>query len=220
MIVRFKHHLRLNNLDLFLMTLGAIIMAFTLVNIHIPSKITEGGVIGIAILAKSVFGINPAIVSFVIDALLYGLGFLLLKKGFLGRSLLASFTMATFYALFLEIGPILPSFENQPALAAIFGGIGIGLGCGLVITRGSAAGGDDSYALIMKKYTRLSIAQAYFLSDFIVLLVSVFIYLPWPNFFWSILSTFISSNLISVVETRFPKPAHLQQADPSPSAVN
>lgn len=219
MLVRFKKNLRLDNFDLFLMTLGAIIMSFTLVNIHIPSKITEGGVIGLAILAKSVFGLSPAIVSFIIDSSLYILGFFLLKKGFLSRSILASFTTAVFYALFLEMGPVLPSLEGHPALASLFGGIGIGLGCGLVITRGSAAGGDDSYALIMKKYTHLSIAQAYFLSDLVVLLISVFIYLPWPNFFWSILSTLVSSNLISLVETWVPKPAHLRYPEPASSGA-
>ena len=76
----------------------------------------------------------------------------------------------------------------------------------MVVSRGGAAGGDDCYALIVEKYTPLSLSQAYFSSDATVLFLSFLVYLPAVNVLWSLLTTLISSYVVGQLEFRLPEP--------------
>lgn len=206
---RFATWMNLSVSDLFLMVLGNLTMAFALYNIHIPSRITEGGVLGGVVLLNKIFGLDPAILSIVLDFTLYGLGILLLERGFLKKAVFSTLSYATALKVFSAIGPVLPSLEDAPYLASIVGGLLLGAGCGLVVTRGGAAGGDDCLALILKKRTSLSLSGAYFISDAVVLGLSFFVYLPAQNLLWSFLTTLISSFVVGQFELHLPKPEAL-----------
>lgn len=207
MLKKFFKKLQMRPLDFALLSLGNAIMAFALVNIHIPAKITEGGGIGLAILGRQLFGVNPALVSFFLDIALYFLSYLLICRTFLFKSILASLNYAGLYALALQVGPVLPSLEEKPLVAAILGGILIGIGCGFVVTRGVAASADDCFAFLLRKKTGLSLSQAYFLSDCAVLIASLLVYLPLWNVIWSLLTTLISSLIVGQFEVRLPQPS-------------
>jgi len=101
---------------------------------------------------------------------------------------------------------------NLPVVAAILGGIGIGIGCGMVVTQGGAAGGDDVLALIINKKTKLSLARAYLFTDITVLLLSL-MYIPVLRLFFSFLTTVVSSFLIGQFELRVKRPARVQTAE-------
>lgn len=202
----FLAWLGLSTKDLGMVFLGNFIMAFSLVNIHIPSQVSEGGVIGLSIIANKVFGIPPASVSFVLDMALYVLGFLILKNGFLRRAIFSTIIYSLLYGLLYELGPVLPSLAEADLIAAILGGVGIGLGCGMVVTRGSVAGGDDCFALIVSKKTGLSLGKAYFIGDALILFLAYLTYMPLSNVFFSLISTFISSYIVGQFEIHLPEP--------------
>lgn len=179
--------------------IGCVIMAFTMVNIHIPAQITEGGILGLTLFSYKVFGLNPSIVSPILDFLCIAIGFSLLGRKFLRRTIVASLVFALSYRLFLLIGPIIPDLYEYPILAAIVGGIGIGVGCGLVIIQGGAAGGDDALALVISKKLNMSISLAYLFTDVTVLVLSL-IYIPFGRIFFSLMTTVVSSILIGQFE--------------------
>ncbi len=202
---RLLNYLNVTNFDVVFIVLGNMVMAFSLVNIHIQANITEGGGIGLAILVNKMFGLNPAITSFVFDTSLYALGFILLERGFLRRALVSTVIFSMFYSFFFNMGPVLPSLADNPILAATLGGMMIGIGCGLVVTRGGVTGGDDCYALILSSKTTVSLSKAYFISDAIVLAASALIYLPLANVVISLYSTVISSFIIGQFELHLPE---------------
>lgn len=199
------NYLELSSFDVVMISLGNMIMAFSLVNIHIQASITEGGGIGLAILMNKIFGINPAITSFIFDGAMYALGFFLLERGFIKKAVVSTVIFSGFYSIFFGMGPVLPSLADNPILAATLGGIMIGIGCGMVVTRGGVAGGDDCYALIVSGRTRVSLSKAYFISDALVLAASALIYLPLGNVFVSLYSTVISSFIIGQFELHLPE---------------
>lgn len=209
---RFAAWMNLSILDLCLMVMGNMTMAFAIINIHIPSQITEGGVLGGIVLLNKIFGIDPSILSVILDFSLYGLGILLLERGFLKKAVFSTLAYATSLKCFAWIGPVLPSLIDAPYIAAIVGGLLLGAGCGLVVTRGGAAGGDDCLALILKKKTPLSLSNAYFFSDGVVLFLSFLVYLPAENLIWSFLTTLISSYVVGQFELRLPKPLPMGKA--------
>lgn len=212
MLTRLLSAVSLSKKGFFRVLGGCAIMAFTLVNIHMPAKITEGGILGLSLFSHQVLGLNPAIVSPVLDMLCILIGVSLLGKNFRRRTALASVSFAVFYKIAQAISPVLPSLYNLPVVAAILGGIGIGIGCGMVVTQGGAAGGDDVLALIINKKTKLSLARAYLFTDITVLLLSL-MYIPVLRLFFSFLTTVVSSFLIGQFELRVKRPTRVQTAE-------
>lgn len=200
---RLLNQFLLNKKELLVIALGTFIMAFGLVNIHIPAKITEGGVIGLVLFCYRFLGIEPSIFSFFADITCYLIGLSLLGKDFIRRAIHASFFFAVFYRLCLWIGPILPTNFHQPWIASILGGLFIGVGCGLCISQGCAAGGDDALAMVISNRTKVSITKAYLLTDGIVLLLSL-LYIPAGHLLYSFLTTLVSSTIIGQFELHFP----------------
>ena len=131
--------------------LGSAILAFGLFNEHSQSRITEGGVLGTTLLLQHWFGISPSISEAVLDVCCYLLGLKYLGKSFLRYALTATGGFALSYALFERMGYMLPSMLDQPLLAAVVGGLFVGVGVGLVVRVGGAAGGDDALALVIAK---------------------------------------------------------------------
>lgn len=191
--------LKLTRAGLISIILGSMIEAFTVVNIHIPSQITEGGILGLAILFYRTLGINPSILSLIMDAICIIIGINIFGKAFLRKTLLASILFAIFYKIFSLMGPILPNLYSYPLLAAIVGGIGIGLGCGLVVSQGGATGGDDALALVVSNKTKMNISYAYLLMDVIVLVMSL-TYIPFTRLIYSLITTTVSSVLVGQFE--------------------
>lgn len=206
MFERLLSAVSLSRKGFFRVLTGCMIMAFTMVNVHIPAQITEGGILGLSLFSHKVLGLNPAIASPLMDLACIAIGVSLLGKKFRRRTALASISFAVFYKIALAVGPVLPSLYSMPFAAAILGGIGIGAGCGMVVTQGGAAGSDDVLALILAKRTRLSLARAYLFSDIVVLLLSL-MYIPVLRLFYSLLTTMVSSFLIGQFEVRVQRPS-------------
>lgn len=202
---KFQAWLGLSYIDMLMIILGNIIMTFGLVNIHIPSKVTEGGMLGMAVIFYKLTGISPGVISVPLDLSLYLMGFAILKKDFIKKAIFSTITYSTIYTIMFAIGPILPSMEGNPLLAAILGGPFIGVGCGLVVARGCVAGGDDCLALILNKKTSLGLAQIYLLADMFVLSMAYFVYLPLTNVVISLITTTISSLIIGQFEVKVPQ---------------
>lgn len=196
--------LELSLTDIGMIILGNFIMSFAIVNVHIPAKITEGGVIGLSIVLSKLTHMSPGVINMPIDILLYGLGFILLKEGFFKKAIFSTLMYFLMYSLVEGVGPVLPSLEHLPVVAAILGGLLLGTGCGLVVARGCVAGGDDCYALIVSNRTSISLGKAYFLADILVLTLSVILYMPLVNGLISLLTTLISSFIIGQFEVEIP----------------
>ena len=192
---------KLTRAGLFNIFLGSMIMAFTVVNIHIPSQITEGGILGLALLSYKIFGINPSILSPIMDVICIIIGINIFGKTFLRRTMVASILFALSYKIFSLMGPILPNLYSYPLLAAVVGGIGIGLGCGLVVSQGGASGGDDALALVVANKAKINISYAYLLMDVIVLVMSL-TYIPFGRIIFSLITTTVSSVLVGQFEIK------------------
>lgn len=188
----FERTIQIKTIGLFKILLGNIIMIAAIQNLYIPSKITEGGILGITILLNKLFAINIALSGFVIDIILYFIAYLLLGDKYIRRTLFATSSFAIIYEILNRIGPIISPFEAN-IFTSILSGFCLGIGCGIIVSQGAAVSGDDNFAIIMNKFTPLPITAAYFMSDAVVLLISLFTYLPLNNVFLSFLATLTSS---------------------------
>ena len=183
------------------LAMGAAILAFGLYNVHSQSHITEGGVLGMTLLMEHWLGVSPAVSEVVLDGICYALGLRYLGKAFLPHALSATGCFALFYALNERIGPLLPNLGGMPLAAAVAGGVFVGVGVGLVVRAGGAAGGDDALALVLSKKLGWKLPAAYLATDLTVLLLSLS-YLPPLKIACSLVTVTISSLLIGKLEGR------------------
>lgn len=178
--------------------LGCAILTFGMHNIHQVVGITEGGVLGGILLLNHWFGIDACIASPALDAVCYLVGLFVLGAGFLGWSAVSSVLLALFYALWESLPHLLPDLSAHPLVAAILGGVFVGVGAGLVVRCNASAGGDDALALSINKLTGLKLARCYLFTDLTVLLLSLS-YIPITKIAFSLVTVFISSPLIDFV---------------------
>lgn len=145
------------------------------------------------------FGMSSSILSPVLDALSYALGFRFLGKEFLKTSIFATICMAGFFRLWELFPPVLPSLADYPLLAALAGGCFIGTGCGLVVRQGASCAGDDALALVISKVTGCRISRAYLLTDVSVLVLSLS-YIPAGRIVYSLITVTVSSFMIDFIQ--------------------
>lgn len=145
------------------------------------------------------FGISPSVCNLVLDGLCYIIGFKFLGGRFARFALVASAGFSLSYAVLERFPPILPDFSDVPLVAAVLGGIFVGVGVGIVVRQGGACGGDDALALTISKLTRLPIARAYLFTDLTVLLLSLSYIAP-LKIVYSLITVTISSFLIGRIQ--------------------
>ena len=183
-----------------MLVIGPAILAFGLYNIHRQSGITEGGVLGLMLLLDHWTGVTPALLTPALDMVCYLVGFRFLGREFAKRSLVATLSFALWYALLERFPPLFPSFLDHPVMAALLGSCFVGVGVGLAVRAGGAAGGDDALAMSLSHILGWSISRAYLFTDLLVLVLSLS-YLPPGNLACSLLTVTLSSSLIGRVQT-------------------
>ena len=152
--------------------IGNLILAFGLCAFVTPVGLISGGASGIGIAVKSITGINISYTVYVINFIMFVIGFIFLGKKFAFGTLLSTFLYPTFIALFERI-PQLANITNDILLSALYGGLCIGLGLGLVLRVGASTGGMDIPPLLVNKKTGISVAWLINIFDCGILLLQV-----------------------------------------------
>ena len=178
---------------------GSGILAFGLYQVHSLSSVTEGGVLGATLLLQHWFGISPSVSGLIMDLCCYALGWKLMGRGFLFRSLAASVSFSLFFRLFERFDPLWPELAQMPLVAAVAGALFVGVGVGLCVRAGGAAGGDDALAMSISRLTGAPIQRAYLLTDAVVLILSLS-YIPLGRILYSALTVVISGQLIGLMQ--------------------
>jgi uncharacterized membrane-anchored protein YitT (DUF2179 family) len=175
---------------------GACLLAFTYYHINFQNHLSEGGFVGLGLLAKYIFDISPALMMLALDIPLILVAWLVKGRQFIWNTVIASLAFTGFYDLFERYSPIVMDMSSMMPLASLLSGVLTGLGTGLVLRYGAATGGDDILSLLLSKYTGLSVGTIFLLLDVMVLSLS-FWYLPAKEMLYTILAVVIASRVIN-----------------------
>jgi len=189
--------LKLSNCLLILM--GSMIQAMGIYNIHSLSGVTEGGVLGLTLLLKHWVAISPAISSFVLNLICYGIGWKTLGKDFIGYSLVSICIYSLSYGILEQFPPLWPEIASYPLIAALAGALFIGIGAGLCVRAGGATAGDDALAMSFSHLFRCPIQRVYLISDLTVLVLSLS-YIPFTRIAYSLLTVVLSGQIIGWIQ--------------------
>lgn len=179
--------------------LGAMIYTFGVHNIHQRTNITEGGVIGLMLLIEHWMKVSPAYITPVLDIACYLLAFKILGGNFIKVSIISTMFVSGFYKIWELFPPMLPDLSEYPLIAAVLGGIFVGVGVGLVVREGGSSGGDDALALTISHRLHWRLSRSYLFTDTVILVLSL-TYIPVMRIVFSLITVNISSALIDWIK--------------------
>lgn len=169
--------------DILAIIFGAGIFSFGIYFLVIPFHFYEGGATGITLITYYLFKIPVSIMNLLINIPLFVLAWKLLGKKSLYLSLLGTFSVSAWMAIFEAIPLshryhhfIFDAFKGDILLACIASGVVLGLGLGIIFNAGGTTGGTDILARIFNKYTSLSMGKLMLIVDAIVLTTVVVVF--------------------------------------------
>ena len=179
--------------------LGSVMVAFAMYNIHAAAGLTEGGILGLTLLIFNLWGLSPAWTSLGKNVLCYIFGWRTLGRDFLIYSSIATAGFSLSYAVFEAFPPLFPAIAGKPLLAAVVGGVLVGLGAGLCVRVDGAASGEDALAMGISHRSGIGIQWVYLAMDIVVLSLSL-TYIPLRRIVYSLLTVFISGQTVGFVQ--------------------
>ena len=158
-------------IELFFIILGSFIFALAVNLFVIPNDLGEGGVTGLTIIFYYLYGWSPGLVSLVINGALLIVGYRFLSRNTTIYTIIA----VIFNSLFLHLTHNWTIESNEIIVNAIFGGVLVGVGIGLIIRAGGTSAGTTILASITKKYLGWNISYGLLFFYLIVVFSSYFI---------------------------------------------
>lgn len=178
-------------------TLGVLLTALGLNIFLIPNKIAAGGVSGIATVLHYLVHLPVGMTMLFLNVPLFIMGIYRLGLKFGFRSLYGTISLSL---LIDVLAPFMPVPTRDPLLAAIFGGVLIGLGLGLVFKYRGTTGGTDLAAAVLRTYTGANVGQLLFMVDAVVVLAAGFAFKSWELAMYALITIFITAWLIDMVQ--------------------
>ena len=179
-----------------MMIIGAAIYTIGLDVFLVPNNIIDGGVVGISLMVASLSGYSFSIFVVLINLPFLYLGYRVIGKTFTLSTLFAIIWMAIFYALAHNLPPV----TTDPFLGAIFGGIILGLGVGLIIRNGGSLDGSEIVAIIFDKKSTFSVGELVMAMNLVILGTAGFVY-SWNSAMYSLIAYFIAYKMIDITIT-------------------
>ncbi|CAM5796299.1 MULTISPECIES: YitT family protein [Brevibacillus] len=121
----------------------------------VPNHIIDGGIVGISIIIAHLSGLPLGMFLFLLNLPFLVIGYKQIGKTFAISTLLGVSTMSIVSSLLHDVKGV----TEDPLLAAVFGGIILGIGVGLVIRYGGSLDGTEIVAILINKKTPFSVGE-------------------------------------------------------------
>ncbi len=173
--------------------IGSILAAAGLEFFLVPNQIIDGGVVGISIIAS--YLTHKPLSWFIC---LFNLPFLYLGYKQIGKS----FTLSTLFsvlslAFWVSVFDPIPELTHDLFLAAVFGGIIVGVGVGLIIRYGGSLDGTEIVAIILDRRTGFSVGEIIMFFNLFIL-ASAGLVFSWDKAMYSLVAYFVAFKVIDI----------------------
>ena len=180
-------------LNYLLVTLGALVFSLGQLYFIKPLHIPMGGISGIALVMNFLWNLPIGVVTIVMNLPLFFLGWRTLGREFFFKTVYA--TVAS--SIFLDaLANIVPAFDGEMLLAALYGGVVMGAGFGLLFRAGGTSGGMDIVAKWINKQKDIPIGTTNLISNAVVIVASALIYGNLDSALYAMITSYLSSMVI------------------------
>ncbi|MDP4551881.1 YitT family protein [Alkalihalobacillus macyae] len=146
---------------------GSILVGFGINGFLVPNQLIDGGMIGIGLIIKYIWGYQTGLTIIFLSIPLYIIAFVYFRPYFynsLHGLLLSSF--------FIDVlSPLRHTFSLSILPSAILGGLFVGSGIGLMLKFDTSTGGTDLLAQFISRVLSLNVGMIIFLIDGFVIII-------------------------------------------------
>jgi uncharacterized membrane-anchored protein YitT (DUF2179 family) len=178
--------------------IGSAFIGFSFNVFLLPNQIASGGVSGISTILYGVLGWEPAYVQWTLNIPLFIAGVIFLGKQFGVKTLIGTIFLPLIVFSTKHVDP----WTNDPLLGALFGGMGVGIGLGIVFRGKASTGGTDLAAQIIHKYTGLTLGTCVILIDGLIV-VSAALVFDIERGMYALISLYVTSKTIDLIQIGF-----------------
>ena len=159
-----------------MLTLGTFVMVIGIYVFKFPNNFSFGGVTGFAIVLSEFLPSTPGNITFIINMVLLALGFLILGKDFGIKTAYISIVMSLGLSLSEVIYPMTEPLTQEPLLELIYAVALPAVSSAIFFNMDASSGGTDIIAMILRKYTKLNIGSALFISDLLIVISACLVF--------------------------------------------
>lgn len=185
--------------NIFFILLGSAIFSFGFVNFNIQNQLGEGGFSGITLILLFVFDLDPALMNLVLNIPMFIIGWRLLGRKVFVYTVIGTVSVSIFLKIFM-VYEVNMHIQDDLFLAALFAGVFVGVGLGIIFRYGGTTGGVDIIARLAHKYLGWSMGKTMFMFDAVVILVSWLTFLDHRSMMYTLVAVFIGARLIDFVQ--------------------
>ena len=160
-----------------LMTLGTLAVSIGIYFFKFPNNFCTGGVSGISVIFGAISDtLSAGSFVLIINAALLLIGFLFIGRDFGFKTVYCSLLLSFFVFLLEKFFPLTKPLTSQPLLELILAISLPATGSALLFNLDASTGGTDIIVMIIKKYASINISKALFLADFIIVMLTAFVF--------------------------------------------
>ncbi|WP_157087829.1 YitT family protein [Cytobacillus eiseniae] len=185
--------------NIFFILLGSAIFSFGIVHFNMQNNLSEGGFTGITLLLYFLFNWDPSYTNLILNIPLFFVGWKLLGRNVFLYTIIGTVSVSIFLWIFQRYQINMPLSEDL-TLAALFAGVFIGVGLGIIFRFGGTTGGVDIIARLVNKYAGISMGKTMFMFDFVVITVSLIFYLSYQEAMYTLVAVFVGARVIDFIQ--------------------
>ena len=185
---------------IFWIAAGSAIFALGFDLFLMPHQFGAGGVSGLAVVIHALIPLaSVGVISLIVNIPLFIAGYRVVGRKFFVGSLAGMLISS----VLIDVFAYLPAVKTEPLLGAIFGGLLVGGGCGIVLMQGASTGGVDIAARLMKyKLRELPIGKLMLMVDMCIAIITGIAFRDLNKVLYCIVALFVSSEATDAVVYR------------------
>lgn len=157
-------------------TIGTIIIAAAVYFFMLPCHVTVGSASALALVISNFVSLPVSAITFLLNAVLLIIGFILLGSEFGLKTVYTSVLMPGVMRFFEVVFPDFHSITQDPFLDVLCYILTVGIGLAMLFSSNASSGGLDIVAKLMNKYLHMDLGQAMSFSGMLVALSSALCY--------------------------------------------
>lgn len=191
-----------------IITAGVFVVALAVYFFLMPSNVVVGSLAGLIMVIAEFVPLKISVLTFIANAILLGIGFLVVGKEFGAKTVYCSLLMSVYLAIFEVIFPNFTSFTNDQFLDALCYLVVVSVGLALLFNANASSGGLDIVAKLMNKFLHIEMGKAMAISGMVTAATSVLVY-DSKSVVLSILATYANGIVIDSFIDGFNKRRHI-----------
>ena len=179
---------------------GCVIFALGFDVFLLPHQFGAGGVSGLAVIINAFLPfLSVGMISLIVNIPLFIAGYRSIGRRFFWGSL-AGMLLSS---ILIDAFSFLPKLQTEPLLGAIFGGLLVGGGCGIVFMQGASTGGVDIAARLMKRRLQeLPIGKVILMVDMCIAVFTGIAFRDLSKILYCIVALFVCSEATDAIVYR------------------